>query len=79
MFLLLSSSTLIIYQEDCNNLVHLTDITINSDDCISYAVENPDATGAEIITALTTKPEPELVEKPQLEIDTTLLDRTLIP
>ena len=63
----------LIYNNDCMELQKIN-TNVNKNDCINYAVENPDATGAEIIQAL----QPELL-KPEKNIDYNVLDRPLEP
>ena len=53
------------YIDDCKQLQELN-IQINIEECIQYAVDNPDATGEEITNALTAK-------------DTDVLKRSLTP
>ena len=63
----------LIYNDDCMELQKIN-TNVNRNDCINYAVENPDATGAEIIQAL----QLELL-KPEKNIDYNVLDRPLEP
>ena len=43
-------STLIIYYDDCNEIILLDNgVNISRNDCINYTIENPDTTGAEIV------------------------------
>lgn len=58
------------YYDECKNLNGISDTNINIDECINYATDNPDATGAEIIEVLTTK---------DIKDPTEILERPLIP
>lgn len=58
------------YYDDCSTLNDMFDI--NRFNCIDYAINNPDATGAEIVEALTIKVQP-------IDFETSILDRPLNP
>ena len=63
------------YSEDCITLQDISGILHKS--CIEYAMNHPDATGAEIIDAMNIKV--ESLKSSSTDIDTSILDRSLNP
>ena len=70
-FVMFDAHSSILYFEDCITLRDISDT--NVDECIAYATANTNATGAEIVDALTLK----VAEVP--DVDTNVLDRPLNP
>ena len=65
------------YIDDCKQLRELNR-QINTEECIQYAVDNPDATGEEITDALTAK-DTDVLKRSLIPKDTDVLKRSLIP
>ena len=63
------------YSEDCSTLQDISGILHKP--CIEYAMNHPDATGAEIIDAMNIKV--ESLKSSSTDIDTSILDRSLNP
>ena len=74
--IMIFQSSLTIYFDDCNEITLLDNgVDISRNDCINYAIENPDTTGAELIDHFKQK-KIDIVKEKEI---TSVLERQLEP